>query len=260
MKKYFVMLFTFLALLIVSSPAFAEEDKEPPTLDSIKLLTPKVVVGGKVQLQLTVSDDVSGLQEVRAHYVTKNGKEGVVLQKTFSDTALNKTFILEQEITKELGTGEWRLTMVQIRDHRGRFDNIIDKEYDFSKTSFTVTAPVDDTTKTSSEKVKVKDEFKALKAKTNVPLTGEMSFTFNTLVSPTTFTKKNVYVLDAKGKNVPLLFVIEPDAKTKKSTITIAPLENYSINSAYTLYIKNIIGKDNKTLKQYTKTQFTTKK
>lgn len=148
--------------------------------------------------------------------------------------------------------------MIQIKDVTGAFTNYTNGrpgDIDYTKLTFKLTDP-----KQSTEAPVKKDNFKTLKSLTGVNVDHAFTYTFDVDVTNSTFTKKNIYVTDSKGKNVPLLFVKEYDAKTKKSIVAIVPVDNYAKNSTYTLYVKDVIGKNGKTLKQYNKVTFTTKK
>jgi len=59
-----LILCTLLLFTINSSFAYAISDSTPPVIEKLKILTPVVKPGGKVKIQVRVSDDVSGTKHV----------------------------------------------------------------------------------------------------------------------------------------------------------------------------------------------------
>lgn len=264
MKKYlYVFLVAIIsALSIQLSNAQAAEDTKAPVIEGIKVLTPNVAPGEKMKIEVKVSDDSAGLNYVRILFLSPSQKDNVFpIIYAGKEDPLTNTYILESEaLTEKFEQGKWLLDLVQTKDNAQNIGNYnvhntkILKNVSFN---FGTAAP---TEKKASDVNKDVAVFKAQKAKKNVALDGEFTFTFNTDVATSTFTKKNIYITDGNGVNIPLLFVVERDEKSKKSTITISPVDAFEKNSSYTLYIKDIHSKTGKNIKQYTKTPFTTTK
>lgn len=267
MKKLFSCCL-LIALFVFSTQALnaqATADIKAPVIEEIKVLTPTVMPGEKLKIQVKISDDSSGLDYVRALFFSPSQAHNIMpIIYADKEDPLTNTYILESEVmTDTLEQGKWQLNLIQTKDSNqniGNYNVNNTKSVNLKNISFHfgLTAPQE--TPSVSTNTPKDVGFKTQKARNNVAIDGEFTFTFNTDVAVSTFTKKNIYITDKNSVNIPLIFVIERDVKTKKSTITIAPVNSYDKNSTYTLYIKDIHSKTGKNLKQHTKMNFTTKK
>ncbi|BAK17765.1 predicted RNA-binding protein homologous to eukaryotic snRNP [Solibacillus silvestris StLB046] len=67
-----------------------------------------------------------------------------------------------------------------------------------------------------------------------------------------------IYVLDRTGNEITQSFYYSGDERT--TTLTIKPNKNYIPGESYTLFIKNILGRNGEVLEQSVKVDFTIKK
>lgn len=264
-RKLFGWLF-MLGFILVLPTMYVQANTESPVIEKVEVLTPNVTIGETVKVRVKVSDDSNKIETIRTTFLSPNKKDQISIELNIKESdPIKNTYTLESEkVPSKYEAGKWTASLIQIRDVTGAFANYTSAqpgELKYEQITFDLKANTEKQKEIAPKITKVaKDNFKATKPVNNVKIDHEFSLTFNMDVMKSTFTKKNIYVTDQDGKNIPLLFVKEYDKKTKKSVITIAPVDNYKKNSKYTLYVKDIIGQNDKKITQNTKTDFTTRK
>lgn len=250
-----IFLFTFLQV----SEAHAAEDKTAPVIEEIKILTPVVAPGGKVKIQIMVSDDVSGVERISVNFTSPSKVTGVIaFLKIDHYQPLSNSYVLESEpLTVYAELGEWDISQIRVSDFAGNSiyqDYIMPEMHWFNDISFTVNpnAPTEETPGTD-------DGFVAIDPKKGVPLNKEFTITFNMNIDISTILQNNIYIKDSNGNNVPLMFIIDRGADLQTSQVIVAPVGSYRVGSAYTLYIKDIVSTSGSKMAYGTKMKFTTK-
>lgn len=245
-------------MLIYVPSVNAIEDKTPPVIEDIKILTPTVAPGQKVTIQVTVSDDVSGLKsaafvfsspsKVANSYVYLNVQEYEPLTNTYT--------LQTESLSKYAELGEWKLVIAKVTDYanneRGYYSHIKD-DYIAHDITFTV-----DNSVVVDKEPSIDDGFTSVQEKKDVALTKEWTINFSLNIDIATLTEHNIYVMDSNSNRVPLMFIIDREQNLETSKLTIAPLGAYKPSSTYTLYIKDIIATTGQTLKKNAKMKFTT--
>lgn len=263
-KKYLIalLLMTVSIFAITTVYANAKEESKAPVIEEMKVLTPNVSAGETIKVQVKVSDDSKKIKTIRTTFLSPNKKDSIFIELNIKDSDPTKNmYTLESEkVQSKFETGKWHAGMIQIKDVTGNFTNYTKARpgnIDYNALQFDLVAKNTETVEKSNSE---KDNFKALKSLTNIKINHEFSYTFDTDIANSTFTKHNIYILDKNEKKVPLLFVVDRATNRKKSTITFTPVDPFQKNSQYTLYIKDIVGKNGKIIKQNTKREFTTVK
>ncbi|OCS91114.1 Ig-like domain-containing protein [Caryophanon latum] len=80
--------------------------------------------------------------------------------------------------------------------------------------------------------------------------------TFNTNVNVQTIKQQTMYVTNAKGEIVPMLYYV---AQTNSKSVQLMPVTPYTPGETYTLWVKDVKSSSNVALEQFTKKQFTIK-
>ena len=264
-KKQLITLLLMTIFICTVTTVYAdakEEENKAPVIEEIKILTPNVSAGETIKIQVKVSDDSKKIKTIRTTFLSPSNKDSIFIELNTKDSdPIKNTYTLESEkVQSKFETGKWRAGMIQIKDITGNFTNYTQARpgnIDYTNLQFDLAAKKAETVQKNNPE---KDNFKALKSLKNIKVNHEFSYTFDTDVAISTITKHNIYILDKNEKKVPLLFVVDRATNRKKSTITFTPVEPLQKNSQYTLYIKDIIGKNGKTIKQNTKREFTTVK
>lgn len=263
-KKRLITLVLMAISIFAATTVYADtkEENKAPEIEEIKVLTPNVSIGETIKVQIKVSDDSKKIKTIRTTFLSPNNKDSIFMELNTKDSdPVKNTYTLESEkVQSKLAAGKWRAGMIQIRDVTGNFTNYTKDrpgDIDYSDLQFDLAAKKTETVQKNNPE---KDNFNALKSLANIKVNHEFSYTFDTDVANSTFTKHNIYILDKNEKKVPLLFVVDRTTNRKKSTITFTPVDPFQKNSQYTLYIKDIVGKNGKTIKQNTKREFTTAK
>lgn len=255
---FFSMLFTLIFMLIYVPSVNAIEDKTPPVIEDIKILTPTVAPGQKVTIQVTVSDDVSGLKSAAFMFYSPSETTSSHAYLTVQEyEPLTNTYTLQtKSLSKYAELGEWKLVLARVTDYanneRGYYSHIKD-DYIVHDITFTV-----DNSIAVDEEPSIDDGFTSVQEKKDVALTKEWTINFSLNIDIATLTEHNIYVMDSNGNRVPLMFIIDREQNLETSKLTIAPLGAYKPSSTYTLYIKDIIATTGQTLKKNAKMKFTT--
>ncbi|MFM9533630.1 MULTISPECIES: Ig-like domain-containing protein [Lysinibacillus] len=248
MKKSLTVIICALFLFVSNSSfVYAAQDTEAPTIEEIKVLTPVVKAGSTAKIELTVSDNLSGIRYVNVHFKSPDGKNHLYPFDLSIDEPgeLKGTYILESHVMAEFGIlGEWTLDYISVQDFAfNTYSYFTNKGYEFLQNkSFIV------------------EGFTSWETQQNVELNKEFTISFNSNIDISTILEKNIYIKDdARGENIPLMFIIDRSSDMQTSKVTIAPVGSYRSGSSYTLYIKDIISKDGQILNENVKMQFITK-
>lgn len=222
----------------------------------MKILTPVVKPGGKVKIQIKVSDDVSGTKNVSFLFYSPNKNNHISAFLYINEyEELSNTYIFEsEELSRYAEFGDWNLAMIKATDYAGNEKGMhshIDIEF-MKDLYFTVDSNAPD------EDIDVNDGFTAWESKDNVDLNKEFTISFNADIDISTILEKNIYVKDQTGNSVPLLFIIDRDTNLQASSVTITPVGSYRPGSTYTLYVKDIISRSGKVLNENVKMKFST--
>lgn len=227
--------------------SFAAQDITAPILEDIKIISPVIKPGEKISVEITVSDDLSGVNQIVLNFTSPN-KQLVTGSIIFDSPSTYGTFTLETRNTSIYAEeGKWNLSYIYISDAAGNY---------YSNTDSSIFVEVDENAPDSQEPVD--DGFTAWEPKTDVPLNKEWTITFSLDFDINTILSNNIYITDATGQKIPLKIIIDRDSNLTSSTITVAPLDSYRSNTTYTLYIKDVQSKDGKVLEERVKMKFTT--
>ena len=96
--------------------------------------------------------------------------------------------------------------------------------------------------------------FKELDPKKDIVNDKIWTVKFSAPVDIMTIKENNIYVTDATGEIVPMLYYVE---KGKESTVQMIPVKAYQSKQTYTLWVKDVNSSTGTPIKQYTKMDFT---
>lgn len=86
----------------------------------------------------------------------------------------------------------------------------------------------------------------------DVAVDKKWNITFSAPVDIDTAVEENIYITDANGKIVPVHYIM-----AQEDIVRVNPREDYTPGQSYTLWVKDVKSTTGKTIKQYTKMDFT---
>jgi phosphotransferase system HPr-like phosphotransfer protein len=128
------------------------EDHTAPEVNSIKVNKDQFVPGETAVVELDVTDTQSGVNSISIGY---SGSKGGYLygQATYNEST--QKYEAEFEIDEFVKPGVWSVSHIYVADNEGNYQNLDNREYDFSLANFTVINDQADTTPPSINSISV---------------------------------------------------------------------------------------------------------
>lgn len=145
MKKFLMILTILVMYISFSANTLAAQDITAPTLEDIKIKSPVIKPGEKISVEVTVSDDLSGVNQIVLNFTSPNNQL-VTGNLIFHSPSTSGTFTIETRNTSIYAEeGKWKLSYIYISDAAGNYysntDSSIFVEVDQNAST---TPPADD--------------------------------------------------------------------------------------------------------------------
>ena len=271
-------------------------DTTAPVIEGFELVTATVKPKEKIQVKVKATDDLSGVNSIYVEFKSPTGTHSVSGGVSIAKATENNTYIITTDAVNPYAEGgTWYLAYVSVSDvSRNHKSESYGYDYSYEKTpSVTVNVgqtgevkpvepvdpkpidpviptpvdpkPIDPVIPTPVEPIPTEDNFKIWEAKYNVEKNKKWTIKFALPFDPTTiYDEDNIYVVSNDGTMMSTSFIIDNTSATgtalDASAVTIlAPRGGYTAGETYTLYIRNVKGKNGELLNQFVKMDFTIK-
>ena len=239
----------------------SEVDTSPPVLEDIQLVTQNITTKEPVKFNVKVKDNLSGVASIYISFISPSKQDGIFAELKITEKSKYYIYTLTTNAIDEFAElGTWYVDFISLTDHT---DN--GAQYSYGYDYNYQKEPIIKFDVKSSLETPTDNDFNVWDAKYNIEKNKKWTVKFALPFDPATISEhQNLYVADSEGNIVNTSFIIDNTSPTgtalDASSVTILPpYKGYAAGEKYTLYIKNVKGKNGETLKQFVKMDFTIK-